>query len=145
MCFYDRIRKMNSSKQKGKIIIPAGRKPWPHELHVANILAMAGHGVEFLPESNMHTADILLDGVKYEIKSPFTNKPDKLERNIKRGLKQSKNIIFDSSRIKNMRDDNLRRFLITKVKQQKQIGKLILITKRGQIIDIKSLVWYNHN
>ena len=75
------------------------------------------------------------------MKSPFTNKPDKLERNIKRGLKQSKNIIFDSSRIRNMRDDNLRRFLTKKVKGQKQIGELILITKHGQIIDIKSLVW----
>ena len=74
------------------------------------------------------------------MKSPFTNKPDKLERNIKRGLKQSKNIIFDSSRIRNMRDDNLRRFLTKKVKGQKQIGELILITKHGQIIDIKSLV-----
>ena len=131
---------MNYPKQKGKIIIPAGRKPWPHELRIANILAMAGHNIEFLPESNVNAADILLDGIEYEMKSPFTNKPDKLERNIKRGLRQSKNIIFDSSRIKNMRDDNLRRFLVRKAKEQKQIGELILITKRGQIIDIKSLV-----
>ena len=131
---------MNNSKQKGEIIIPAGRKPWPHELRVANILAMAGHSIEFLSESNISTADILLDCIEYEIKSPFTNKPDKLERNIKRGLKQSSNIIFDSSRIKNMRDDSLRRFLIRKAKEQKQIGELILITKRGQIIDIKSLI-----
>ena len=131
---------MNSSSQKGKIIIPAGRKPWPHELRIANILAMAGHNIEFLPESNIRTADILLDGVEYEMKSPLTNKPDKLERNIKRGLKQAKNIVFDSSRIKNMRDDNLRRFLIKKASEQKQIGELIFITKRGQIIDIKSLI-----
>ena len=130
----------NKNTKRGRIIIPGGRKPWPHELRIANILAMAGHIIEFLPESNISTADILLDGVEYEMKSPLTNKPDKLERNIKRGLKQSKNIIFDSSRIKNMRDDNLRRFLTKKAKEQKQIGELILITKRGQIIDIKSLV-----
>ena len=131
---------MNSQKQRGRIIIPAGRRPWLHELRIADILASAGHNIEFLPESNISTADILFDGVEYEIKSPFTNKPDKLERNIKRGLKQAKNIVFDSSRIKNMRDDNLRRFLIKKAKEQKQIGELIFITKRGQIIDIKSLV-----
>ena len=132
---------MNNKKAKqGRIIIPGGRKPWPHELRIANILAMAGHNIEFLSESNTSTADILLDGIEYEMKSPFTNKPDKLERNIKRGLKQSKNIIFDSSRIKNMRDDNLRRFLTRKVKGQKQIGEFILITKHGQIIDIKSLI-----
>ena len=127
------------SKKRG-IYIPPGRQPWPHELRVAKILAMAGHNIEFLPESNIKTADILLDGVEYEIKSPLTNKPDKLERNIKRGLKQAKNIVFDSSRIKNMRDDNLRRFLVGKARQQKQIGELILITKRGQIVDIKALV-----
>ena len=132
---------MNSKNiKRGRIIIPGGRKPWPHELRIASILAMAGHNIEFLPESNISTADVLLDGVEYEMKSPFTNKPDKLERNIKRGLKQSKNIIFYSSRIKNMRDDNLRQFLTKKAKEQKQIGELIFITKRGQIIDIKSLV-----
>ena len=131
---------MSRVEQKGKIIIPAGRRPWPHELRIADILATAGHNIEFLPESNISTADILLDGVEYEMKSPFTNKPDKLERNIKRGLKQAKNIIFDSSRIKGMRDDNLRRFLVRKAKEQKQIGELIFITKRGQIVDIKSLI-----
>jgi hypothetical protein len=31
----------------GKIIIPAGRDPWPHELHRAKVLASAGHIVEF--------------------------------------------------------------------------------------------------
>ena len=97
------IRKNN----RGKIIIPGGRKPWPHKLRVANILAMAGHNIEFLPESNINTADFLLDGIAYELKSPFTNKSDKLERNIKRALKQSKNVILDSSRIKGLRDDKL--------------------------------------
>lgn len=131
---------VNNSKQSGRIIIPGGRQPWPHELRIANILAMAGHNIEFLPEANVSMADILLDGLEYEIKSPFTNKPDKLERNLKRALKQSKNIILDSSRVKNMRDDNLRHFLIRKAREQKQIGHLILITKHGQIIDITALV-----
>mgnify|MGYP000284476548 CR=1 FL=1 len=129
-----------TNQPKGQIIISAGRKPWPHELRVANILALAGHKVEFLLESNTSTADILLNGIEYEIKSPITNKFDKLERNIKRGLKQSENIIFDSSRIKNMRDDNLLRFLVKKAKRQKQINRLIFITKHKNIIDIKKLI-----
>ena len=87
---------MNNKKAKqGRIIIPGGRKPWPHELRIANFLAMAGHNIEFLSESNTSTADILLDGIE---------------------------------------------FLTKKVKGQKRIGELILITKHGQIIDIKSLV-----
>ena len=127
---------MKKSTKKGRIVIPAGRKPWPHELRVAEILAAAGHMVEFLPETSLKTADIRLYGVEYEIKSPFTNKPDKLERNLKRALKQSKNIIFDSSRTKNIRDDKLYKFLMTKAGQQKQIGRLIFITKRGRTIEI---------
>ena len=126
--------------KNGRIIIPTGRKPWPHELRVANILALAGHDVEFLSEGNIKTADILIDGIKFEIKSPFTNKPDKLERNIKRGLKQSRNIVFDSSRINNIRDDILKRFLVNKCKRQKQIGRLVLIAKSGEIIDIKESI-----
>lgn len=131
---------MSNKTQRGKVIIHAGRRPWLHELRIADILALAGHSVEFLEETNIKTADILLDGVEFEIKSPITNKPDKLERNIKRALKQAKNVIIDSSRIKNMKDDNLRRFLVEKARNQKQIGELILITKRCQIIDISALV-----
>ena len=111
--------------KQGRLVISSDAFPWPHELRVARILAMAGHTVEFLPARNIKTADILLDGIEYEIKSPLTNKPDKLERLIKRALKQSRNIIYDSSRIKDMRDDNLRRFLINKAQCQPQIGELI--------------------
>ena len=52
---------MNNSR--GKVIVPANANPWPHEQRVAKILALAGHAVEFIPESNTKTADILLDGV----------------------------------------------------------------------------------
>lgn len=128
---------LSKKKSQGRIIIPVGVTPWQHELRVARILAAAGHAVEFLPERNSKTADILLDGVVYEIKSPISNKPDKLERNLKRALKQSTNIIFDSHRIKNMTDYNVMRFIKKKVAEQKQIKRLIYITKFGKIIDIK--------
>lgn len=124
-------------KRKGKVITPADANPWPHEERVAKILARAGYIVEFIPESSIKQADILLNGTEYEIKSPITNKPDKLERVIKRALKQSKNIVYDSSRIKDLEDYKLLRFLTSKARQQRQIGKLILITKTGKIIDIK--------
>ena len=131
---------MVEETKDGKIIIPSGVNLWLHELRVARILADAGHVVEFLPTRSTKTADILLDGIPYEIKSPITNKADKLERVIKRALKQSENIIYDSSRIRGMNDINLQRFLVNKARQQPQIGRLILITKHSKIIDIKSLI-----
>jgi len=126
--------------QNGQIIIPEGLHPWPHELRVAEILALAGHTVEFIPTSIVKTADILLDGVEFEIKSPITDNPKKIIRNIKRALQQSLNIIIDSSRIKGMHDDNLRKLLVSRAKDQKMLKRLLLITKHDQIIDIMTLI-----
>ena len=42
--------------------------------------------------------------------------------------------------MKNVRDDSTRRLLVNQVRIRKQIKKLIMITKQGQIIDISALV-----
>ena len=126
-------------KPKAGVFTAPGRKPWPHERRVADILALAGHYVEFLPEGNLHTPDIKVDGVEYEIKSPETEKVSSLEQSIRTALKQCSNIIIDSSRMK-MRDDRARRFLVKKCREQKQIKKMIFVTKRGEIIDIFGLI-----
>lgn len=125
-------------KKRGVYIAP-GRSPWSHELRTAKILALAGHYVEFLPESSLHTPDIRLDGVEYEIKSPETEKTSSLEQSIRTALKQCQNIIIDSSRMK-MHDNRVRNFLIKKCREQKQIKKMLFVTKRGEIIDIFGLI-----
>ena len=125
---------------RGKVVVPANANPWPHELRVAKILALAGYAVEFIPEINTKTADILLDGIEFEIKSPKSANANSLEHILKKAVKQSCNIIIDTSRMKNVRDDNTRRFLINQVRIRRQINNLIMITKQGQIIDISALV-----
>ena len=125
---------------RGKVVVPANVNPWPHELRVAKILALAGYAVEFIPETNTKTADILLDGIEFEIKSPKSANANSLEHILKKAVKQSCNIIIDTSRMKNVRDDNTRRFLVNQVRIRKQINNLIMITKQGQIIDISALV-----
>lgn len=123
------------SNKRG-IYIPNGKNPWPHEMRVARILSAAGHYVEFIEETNLQTADIRLDGIEYEIKSPKSFNSNSFEHTLKRGTRQSPNLIIDSSRMRGVRDDKIRTFLVNQVKKQKQIKKLIFITKRGQIIDI---------
>lgn len=86
------------------------------------------------------TADILLDGIEFEIKSPKSANANSLEHILKKAVKQSCNIIIDTSRMKKVRDDNTRRFLINQVRIRRQINNLIMITKQGQIIDISALV-----
>ena len=128
------------TKQKGRVVIPADANPWPHEVQVAKILALAGHSVEFIPEANLKTPDIYLNGTMYEIKSPITNNPKKIIRNVKRALEKCPNVIIDSSRVKGLRDDAIQRTLKNKVKDLVGIKNLIFINKRGQIVDIIALV-----
>ena len=127
-------------KYRSGIFTPSGRRIWPHEDKVAQILAMAGHNVEFLMETNLKTADILLDGVPYEIKSPERFNANTLEHTIKNALKQSSNLVIDMSRMKGVRSNKMRNFLINQVRKSKQIKKMLLITRQGQIIDIVAIV-----
>ncbi len=130
----------NANKQKGRVITPADANPWPHEQRVAKILALAGHSVEFIPEANLKTPDIYLDGTMHEIKSPITDNPKKIIRNVKRALEKCPNVIINSSRVKGLRDDAIQRTLKNKVKDLPGLKKLLFINKRGQIVDIIALV-----
>ena len=127
-------------RRKTGIFIASGRKPWPHEIRVAEILAQAGHYVEFLKETNLHTADIRLDGREYEIKSPESFNANTFEHTLKKAVKQSPNIIIDTVRIKKVRDSKIKNYLISQARKQKQIKHLIMITKHGQVVDISKLV-----
>ncbi|MDO4526792.1 MAG: hypothetical protein Q4B87_01735 [Candidatus Saccharibacteria bacterium] len=131
---------MIKNNLRGKVVTPATANPWPHEERVAKILALAGHYVEFIPETSIKTPDIILDNTRYEIKSPITDNPKKIVRNVKRALEKSPNVIIDSSRVKGLKDSDIQRLLISKAKDLPTLKKLIFINKRGQIIDIKALV-----
>lgn len=132
---------MNKSNLRGNVITPATANPWPHERRIAKILALAGHAVEFIPEGNIGTADIYLDGIEFEIKSPKTSNTNTIEHRLKDAIRnQSCNIIIDSSRLKGMPDYALQKWLIGRCRVQPQIKRMLFINKRSQIIDIKALI-----
>lgn len=133
------IQDMVKKSRRCGVFVPLGRRVWPHETRAARILAMAGHNVEFLLENSQKSPDILLDGVEYEIKSPKTISSNTLEHLLKKGLRQCPHLIIDTSRTK-MRDDKMRSFLVAQMKKTKQVKKMLLVTKKGQIIDIFGLV-----
>lgn len=130
---------MNSKRQKGRVVTPADANPWPHEKRVAKILALAGHYVEFIPETSIKTPDIYIENTIYEIKSPISDKIKAVERNLERALEKSPNIVFDSSRMK-IRDDQIMRELVKRRKEGKGLKKLLFVNKRGMIIDIEALI-----
>lgn len=134
---------MNKTEYKPGVFKPADRRVWPHEDRTAEILARAGHYIEFLPEGGSSSPDILMDGVIYEMKSPRSLKANSMEQLIKDALykKHCPNIIFDSHRVKGAyADGKIRSFLIGQVKARKAIKNMLFITKRGKIIDIFTLV-----
>lgn len=130
----------NKNTKRGRVVTPADANPWPHEQKVAKILALAGHYVEFIPETNLKTPDIYLDNTIYEIKSPITDNPKKIIRNVKRALEKSPNVIIDSSRVKGLSDEAIQRTLKNKAKDLLRLRNLLFINKRGQIIDIIALI-----
>ena len=131
---------MNSKNTNlGRVIIPADANPWPHEQRVAKILALAGHYVEFIPETNIKTPDIYLERTIFEIKSPISDKVDAIERNITRALEKSPNVIFDSSRMR-VRDNQILRELIKRRIAGKGLKRLLFVNKRGIIIDVNALI-----
>ena len=127
-------------KSKPNPHIPNGLKPWPHEFRVAKILADAGHVVEFLPTGLRKTADMLIDGIPYELKSPEFAHTKTIERAIKKALHQSNNLIVDASQMKHVDDVRVHRILINQIKLRKSIKRLLYVNKKKEILDIFTLV-----
>lgn len=125
---------MFNNTEIGQVIIPGNTEPWPHEIRIAKILANAGFHVQFIAKANnIKTPDMIVDGIEYELKSPRSGKMVAIERNLKRATKQSVNIIFDSSRMRGLRDDRILRNVIFQAEKQKLIKRIIFIDKAGQI------------
>ncbi len=133
------MRKPKTEKQ-GKIIIPVGVDVWPHEQETAKVLIKYGHVVEFLKtidKKGRQTADCLVDGVVWEMKSPRASNLKTVERNLKRGKWQSDSIIFDSRRMKHIPDKAIEKKLRVCFTAIKEIKQIKFINRRGQIIDIQ--------
>ncbi|MDR0967394.1 MAG: hypothetical protein LBL75_01000 [Rickettsiales bacterium] len=81
-----------------KLLYQGGSLPESHELEVANILAGIGKDVEFLAPvyiKGICMPDLIMDGKRWEIKSPIGASKRTIENNFRKAQKQSENIIFD--------------------------------------------------
>ncbi|WP_052570531.1 hypothetical protein [Endomicrobium proavitum] len=126
-------------KKLGRIIIPLKHLPQQHELETAQFFANHGKIVEFIMPNRskgIKNADIKMDSILWEIKSPFNDSQRTIEHLLRKALKQSKNIIFDLRRLK-VSDAKC----ITQIKYQfkliKGINRIIIITKYHNILDFK--------
>lgn len=124
---------------KGKITKQIGAFPDLSEQIVADIFACEGNNIEFIkPDTRymVHTPDIKMNGLLWEIKCPESDKMDKIRRNINDALKQSNNVIIGTFETKIL-DEKIIRYVTTYSKTLKNINKLKIVTKTKEIIDIK--------
>ena len=94
------------SSIKGTITIEDGVNVWPHELHTATALVNAGYNVRFIPANpSLASADAYVNNVLFEFKAPEGSSIKCIDNNLQKALRrQSKNIVIDSFRVKNVQD-----------------------------------------
>ncbi len=124
--------------RKGFVVIPNGVSPDTHELKTAQVLSRHGLAVEFLAPNNkfmQKTPDITIDGVEWEMKSPIGTTHRTISHILKKGAKQSKNIVLDSSRTR-INDSLLEKMLRKDLASMNHLKNIKLVTKDGRVIDI---------
>lgn len=123
----------------GKVIVPAHIEVWPHEFKTAQALAAAGSTIEFLRRSEgagVKPADIIMNGVAWEMKAPRTANLKKIQRVLRRASSQSRNVIIDCIRLDGLSDDAVERELRKLKPLVKSVKRIILVTKTRTVIDI---------
>ena len=124
---------------KGRIDISyLDHPPEKHEFDTAKYLADQGKDIVFLKPSQLkgeHTPDILMDGFKWEIKSPQGSSKRTIENNFRNAVAQSRYIIFDLRRIK-LHDNQCVSRLKKEFKSRRYLKKLLIIKKDGSLIEI---------
>ena len=81
--------------------------PEKHERATASFFARRGKDVEFIrPHSikGSRNPGFMMDGKTWEIKSPTTYSDSSFEYNLRKAIKQSKNIIFDLRRLNRLNE-----------------------------------------
>lgn len=126
--------------REGKVVIPNGARPWPHEIDAAEALAADGRMVEFVPEivgRQVKTADVQMDGNLWEIKSPESGSLRALQKNLRRALHQARCVVIDARRMKGLSDSTVERELLRLSGEFRSLRKLLFIKKDGTVVDIK--------
>ena len=127
-------------RKQGKIIIAAGANVWPHEMDTAQSLAMAGYTLEFIRRSEEYrttSADVIMNGLIWEIKAPESNKVKVIEKNLRKALHQSKNVIFDARRMKKLPDMVIEREVRKWCCELRTIKHLVYVNRSGEVCIIK--------
>ncbi len=118
-------------------ITPDGVSVEKHEYATVLLLTEMGYDVELVPRSNRegeHTPDIIIDNVKWEMKSPTGETRNTIKNNIQGALRQSVNVILDLRRVKRPMEKCLKD-IDREFTHNKKIRRLLVITKSKKVLD----------
>ena len=125
--------------QIGNITIVGNANAWPHEMDTARALARDGRDVEFIDRGGRGDgcADVRLDGLVWEMKSPKSDKMAMVQKNMRRALHQSPNVIFDARRMKRLPDAAIEREVRKWAGELRGLKHAIYVNRHGNVIVIK--------
>ena len=135
------IKKKRKDENTGQVIIPTNHPnpPEPHEVNVAFILARHYQTVvEFLVPVDDYmrkTADVLMLGVEWEIKTPIGDSKYTIQKQFRRASQQARCIIIDSRRTK-LRYKSIENSALFEWKKRPAIKRVILIDKSEKVVEI---------
>ncbi len=125
-------------KKRGKIT-PNGVVLKTHENATAVYLTEQGFDVDLIPTSNIegvHTPDIKMNGLKWEMKAPTGEGKYLMANTIQRAVKQSRNVIVDLRHTKRHQTKCLRE-LENEFNRSGSLKRLKIITKGGKTLDFE--------
>lgn len=124
--------------KKGKII-PNGVILEKHEYKTVLFFTEMGINVELIPKSErkgVHAPDVIMDELKWEIKSPKGEGKYLMQNTIQKAVKQSKNVIVDLRRTKRSQERCLKE-LEKEFNNSRSLRRLKIITKSCRILDFE--------
>ena len=134
---FESIISMNH--KTGKIdISQLNNPPEKHELETAKFFANRGKDVVFIRPSNIpniHTPDIIMDGVEWEIKCPEGKGKRTIEKSLEKGETQSRNIIIDLRWIKIHEKQCISQIKLN-FNTKTKIKRMFIITKGLRLIEL---------
>ncbi len=130
--------KRSVNTNKGKIdVSQLNTPPEKHEFETAKFFSLMGKDVTFIKPSNIpgvHTPDIIMDGVEWEIKCPVGSSKRTISDNFKTAVKQSKYIVFDLRRVK-LSEKQCVSQLEKEFSVRPYLRRLLIICKSGKLLE----------
>ena len=135
-------KKKHKQSNPGQVIIPGGHPNPPDSFEVDVAYILVNHYrcdvIFIIPnyDYKRKSADIVMNGVEWEIKCPTGSSKSTIGNQLRWGSKQSKSIVMDT-RHTTLTYEEIEKRVKNEVINKSSIKRVILIDKFGKIVEIR--------